>query len=114
MTDVFPALVSVYRAADISDQKPPYPLLGLSDKGATKFSEVRVIVQKNFLLVGSDGPRGPFTAYQAEPVEVFKDATYTRVLTTSGDVVVFARSKGCGCGSRLRSWNPYGKVVRSG
>ena len=113
MADVFPALVSVYRPDVVLLMESPFDSVGLSDEGAEKFSECRVIVQKNLLIVGAHTARGVQAVFRGEVEEIFKSGQFTRVLTRSGHLVVFAKSKGCGCGSKLRSWNPYGKFVRS-
>ena len=113
MTDIFPALVAVYPPVVVSSLVSPFLNVGVSDAGGTKFNESRVIVQKNLVTVGSDSPRGAQTVFQQTVAEVFTEGVYTRVLTTEGFLVVYARSKGCGCGSRLRSWNPYGMMSRS-
>ena len=111
MADIFPALVSVYRPDVVLTLESPFENVGLSDSGAEKFSDCRVIVQKNTLIVGINSPRGPVLALKQPISEVFKDSQFTRVILESGSLVVFAPSKGCGCGSRLRSWNPYGSIV---
>ena len=113
LTDLFPALVAVYPSSVLSGAVSPFSGFGVSNDGATKFYESRVIVHKNLVIVGADSPRGPQTMFKANVSEVFKDGSYTRVLTSQGDLVVFAKSKGCGCGTRLRSWNPYGSVSGS-
>jgi hypothetical protein len=91
----------------------PFGSFGVFNDGGSRFFESRVIVHKNQVIVGADSARGAQTVYRAEVAQVSKEAGYTRVLTTDGHLVVFTTSKGCGCGSRLRSWNPYGNVVRS-
>lgn len=113
MSDLFPALVTVYSADFVLSKKSPFDTVGLSDFSGKKFTECRVIVQKNRLIVGAHTARGVEAVFQGEVSEIFKDSTYTRVLTTENFLVVFAKSKGCGCGSRLKSWNPYGSIARS-
>jgi hypothetical protein len=113
VADMFPALVSVYRPEDVLGMESPFEDVGLSDSGAEKFTECRVIVQKNLLIVGAHTARGVQAVFRGEVEEIFKSGQFTRVLTRSGHLVVFAKSKGCGCGSKLRAWNPYGKMVRS-
>lgn len=113
MSDLFPAVVSVYGPDFVNLADSPFDVVGFSDRGARRFTECRVIVHKNSVIVGADGPRGPQTVFKGEVEQVFSTKLYTRVLTTDGFLVVFAKSKGCGCGSRLKSWNPYGLFVRS-
>lgn len=111
MSDLFPALVAVYAAPLPSSFVYPFSSIGVSDSPTNIFSDCRVIVQKNTLIVGINSPRGPVLALKQPISEVFKDSQFTRVILESGSLVVFAPSKGCGCGSRLRSWNPYGSIV---
>ena len=107
MTDIFPALVAVYAPDVVAGMISPYESIGIADGGATRFYESRVIVHKNLVLVGADSPRGPQKMFSDSVVSVSSDGKFTRVTTAGGFLVVFSKSRGCGCGSRLRSWNPY-------
>lgn len=113
MTDIFPAVVAVYEPSVVLAWESPFSSVGVLDGGATRFNDCRVIVHNNLVIVGADSPRGAQVVFKANVAEVFVEKPFTRVLTDSGFLVVFSKSKGCGCGSRLRSWNPYGNVVRS-
>lgn len=113
MTDIFPAVVAVYPPSFVLNYEKPFLDVGVSDSGGKIFSESRVIVHKNRVIVGASTVVGAQTVFSDSVVEVFVVKPYTRVLTASGHLVVFTKSKGCGCGSRLRSWNPYGNAVRS-
>lgn len=110
MADVFPALVAVYPPAVVAGFESPYVSVGIADVGATKFYESRVIVHKNSVIVGADGARGAHKVFgdsYSSDSAVTSDGKFTRVITDGGFLVVYAKSRGCGCGSRLRSWNPY-------
>lgn len=115
MTDIYPALVAIYPSETINQPNFDPLLVGFADKSAKIYNDCRVIVHNFHLFVGIDSPRGPQTAfhdtYSAE--NVLKTGTVHRVITDSGFLVVVGNSKGCGCGSRLRSWNPYGNIQRS-
>lgn len=113
MTDVFPAVVAVYPPSFVLNYEKPFSDVGVANPEAKIFSESRVIVHKNRVIVGASTVVGAQTVFSDSVVEVFVIKPYTRVLTSSGHLVVFTRSKGCGCGSRLKSWNPYGNVVGS-
>lgn len=115
MTDIFPALATIYPPEYALQQEKPYLTVGLRDSTATPFAECRVIVHNSRVIVGTDSPSGPRPVFQGtyQPENVFQADGYTRVLTDNNYLVVFARSKGCGCGSRLRSWNPYGAIQGS-
>jgi hypothetical protein len=34
-----------------------------------------------------------------------------RVITETGKLIAFKKDDNCGCGSRLRSWSPYGSTL---
>lgn len=111
--DVFPVVVSIFSADFVKNYEKPYLDIALFGAAEKNFNDCRVIVHKNRVIVGIDSPRGAQTAFLDNVVEVFELKPYTKVLTEQGFLVVFAKSKGCGCGSRLKSWNPYGNVVGS-
>lgn len=77
----------------------------------TNYIEItRVIITDEHILVAKDSPEGPQIvfreAYQTfiASKEVDSDSF---VVTSSGKMIVFKKDRGCGCGSRLRGWNPY-------
>jgi hypothetical protein len=70
----------------------------------------RVVLTEKLIMVAIDSPEGAKIVFQEE-YETFltthsNDQTY-RLITKSGKMVAFKRDTTCGCGSRLRSWNPY-------
>ena len=113
VVDVFPAVVAFYTEPFAEHFVYPFLNVGVADSPNKIFNDSRVIVHKNFLIVGINSPQGPALGFKGEVDEVFKDASssFYRVLLKSGVLVVFAPSKGCGCGSRLRSWSPYGSIL---
>lgn len=113
MVDHFPAIVAVYPPDVVSGFEKPFETVGVADNGGKIFSDCRFIVHNNFVIVGASTVSGPQVVFRASVAELFVVKPYTRVLTVENFLVVSTRSKGCGCGSRLRSWNPYGNVVRS-
>lgn len=70
----------------------------------------RVIITNEHILVAKDSPQGPQIVFR-EAYETFipsKDAGEdSYVVTRTGKMLVFSKDRGCGCGSRLRGWNPY-------
>lgn len=78
--------------------------------GANYLEITRVIVTDETVLVAKDGPSGPQIVFQ-ERYETFipsQEATKDSfVVTESGKMLAFKKDTGCGCGSRLRGWNPY-------
>jgi len=77
----------------------------------TKYLDVtRVIVTDETIMVAKDGPQGPQVVFREtyttfEPSKDAGEDSY--VVTTSGKMLAFRKDRGCGCGSRLRGWNPY-------
>lgn len=115
MTDLFPAVAALYPPDIVKTLQNPFETSGISDAGSTQFLECRVIVHNFNAFVGTDTIRGPKTVFHDTYASnnVFQAGNLTRVLTDTGYLLVFGPSRGCGCGSRLRTWNPYGSVIKS-
>ena len=78
--------------------------------GAAYLEITRVILTETEIIVAVDGDTGPKIVFQ-EKYDVAnlseKPTEDTRVVTVSGKMLAFKKDTGCGCGSRLRGWNPY-------
>jgi hypothetical protein len=77
----------------------------------TNYLEItRVIVTDEHVLVAKDSPEGPQIVFR-ETYKTFiaseKVDSDSFVVTSSGKMLAFKKDRGCGCGSRLRGWNPY-------
>jgi len=74
-------------------------------------SKTRIVLWSNqesdFITVASDSPNGPQIIFQQKYVEMTKNQEIYRILTLDGKMLAFEKDSNCGCGSRLRSWNPY-------
>lgn len=81
----------------------------------------RVIVTEKTVMVAADADGGPVLIFR----EKYDSATLVwskkrspkevnRLVTLTGKLLIVQFSDGCGCGSRLRSWNPYQTVYSSG
>lgn len=79
-------------------------------KGANYLEITRVIVTDEMVIVAKDSPEGPQIVFR-EAYETFipseKAAEDSWVVTKTGKMLAFKKDTGCGCGSRLRGWNPY-------
>jgi hypothetical protein len=79
-------------------------------KGSTYLEITRIIVTNEHVLVAKDSPQGPQIVFR-ETYETFipseKAIEDSYVVTSSGKMLAFKKDTGCGCGSRLRGWNPY-------
>lgn len=113
--DVFPAFVAMAAA------ESGLNAWDMTSAPATKHAMVhqiitaRVVVTGDRIIIARDGPNGPEVVFNQpyEPGNHHKAPdvrTDSYVITTNGTRVVFRKDSNCGCGSRLRSWSPYGTV----
>ena len=100
--DLFPAIVTVT----------------IDGKEARTVSRTRVIVTDSVVLIAGDSATGPVLIFREQIVSA--DITKSKsssspssVITTSGKALSFVKDENCGCGSRLRGWNPYGQLYSS-
>jgi hypothetical protein len=106
--DVFPAHVAVVPAGftdDVTEIKS-----APATDGAYYVSKTRVVLTEDMITIAIDGPDGAsiiFHEKYAEYVPELQKGSDIRVVTDSGKIVAFKKDTNCGCGSRLRSWNPY-------
>lgn len=93
LLDLFPAVVTV-----TMDGVP-----------ARTVSRTRVIVTDALVLVAGDSMHGPMLIFREAIAssEINKRSESSSVITTSGKVLSFVKDENCGCGSRLKGWNPY-------
>lgn len=117
MHDVFPAYVVVVSPDDPTPvdeihSAPPTP-------GAANFTIARVVVTKDKILIAVDANGGPRVIYEEgiQPETHFRASNPREkdsfVTTLSGQKIAYKKDTACGCGSRLRSWNPGGSIVTS-
>lgn len=108
--DIFPAHVQVAPPNVFTDVHTlnSYP----HQEGAFYVSTTRVIIMnidnQKVVVVAQDSPEGAQIVFK-EKIQTFHDqvdGTY-RLITVSGKALAFSKDTNCGCGSRLRSWNPY-------
>lgn len=84
-------------------------------ENANYLDVTRVIVTDEHILVAKDSPQGAQIVFRETytTFEPSKEATEDSFVTTSsGKMLAFRKDRGCGCGSRLRGWNPY-KTISS-
>jgi hypothetical protein len=76
-------------------------------EGTFMVDKCRVVVDEDLVIVAVDSPEGAKVIFQEE-YDVFTKnrAGESKILTKSGKMLAFKRDENCGCGSRLRSWNP--------
>lgn len=111
--DVFPAFVAVAPAGtfDIAElRSQPH------SKGSYQVVKARVIVTEQRIIIardGQDGQQGPVIVFNEgyEHFEKSEDKKLdSRVISVTGKMLAYRKDDNCGCGSRLRAWNPYRHV----
>jgi len=111
VADIFPATVLAAPSGSFSD----YTLLSTGSSrpsGAMNVDRARVVVFDELVLVAVDGVagNGPQLVFRegVRSVNLSKSKDVdSQLLTESGKGLAFRRQDNCGCGSRLRAWNPY-------
>jgi hypothetical protein len=109
--DVFPAFVGV----------APHDLLEtLQDlrsapitAGAHQVTKARIVVTDEVVIVAVDSNEGPMIIFRESYSEFHKSNVKTEdsyIKTVTGKMIAYKKDENCGCGSRLRSWNPYRHV----
>jgi hypothetical protein len=111
--DVFPAVVKLAPPGSLSDITM-LKTIGDTPQGTRKLDRCRAVVLQNTLLIAEDSPEGPKIVFREEIDLMVQDKKTTHILTVSGKIIAFMKDDNCGCGSRLRSWNPYGSFISSG
>jgi hypothetical protein len=111
--DIFPAHFQVAPADVFTDVSTlnSHP----RQQGAFYVGTTRVLIMNvegnQIVLVAQDSPEGAQIIFREKIAELQEpnDGTY-RLITVSGKALAFSKDTNCGCGSRLRSWNPYRTV----
>ena len=110
--DVFPAIILI---------SPPDSLQNYTELqfGAEKPAQTRrvdrcrVAIVNKKLHVAVDTPEGPKLVFREEVADYTLSENQHNAITTSGKIIAFKKDANCGCGSRLRSWNPFGAYLSS-
>jgi hypothetical protein len=79
-------------------------------QGSNYLEITRVIITDTQIIVAKDGHDGPQIVFREVYDEFIPSSEPTKdsfVVTESGKMLAFKKDTGCGCGSRLRGWNPY-------
>ena len=107
LQDLFPAEAILRPATD-----QPLNTFDFSVAERHDITAVRIIVTPTHIIMAQDGPGGAQVIFKEEydPGLYIRDAERRglhRIQTRAGRQIAFHITSSCGCGSRLRSWNPY-------
>ena len=104
--DLFPAHLSISPPGTCAlDEYKSFPPVA----GAYYVDKTRVIVTSEYVMVARDSDTGPLVIFR-EGYTLFdknEKSTDSFVVTDAGKMLAFRRDTNCGCGSRLRGWNPF-------
>jgi hypothetical protein len=112
--DLFPARVRVCVGENVSDEE--YETIGVMTRvqGSRLVDKVRVILTDVTIMIAADSDNGPMLIFREKyvkesllPEKPKPGRGVTRLKTETGKVVIMEKDANCGCGSRLRGWNPY-------
>lgn len=115
--DLFPARVRVCVGENVDDETfaSLTPLTRI--QGSRLVDAVRVILTDEMIMIAADSSNGPMLIFKERyvkesltPDKPKPTRGITKLRTITGKVIVMEKDSNCGCGSRLRGWNPYNTV----
>lgn len=114
--DIFPAHFVVTPANHLEDILTLYPNPQQRDKKIFYVGTTRVVVTDEVVSVACDSPEGPQIIFQEKYESIIQPSpddpkNVYRITLSSGKMIAFAKDTNCGCGSRLRGWNPYKTLI---
>ena len=108
--DLFPAVLVAAAPGlveDLDEVKVVPPT-----EGTFMVDKCRIVVDEDLIIVAVDSPEGARVIFQEEyDVFVKNRPGESKIITKSGKMLAFKRDNDCGCGSRLRSWNPTRTLI---
>jgi hypothetical protein len=110
--DVFPAVATLADAGSLEDINELLPRGG-APKGSRKVDACRITLIDGLILIAVDSPTGPRLVFKEKVESYSKEEKIHRVKTETGKFIAFGKDNNCGCGSRLRTWNPYKNILTS-
>jgi hypothetical protein len=108
--DVFPALIKLAPPGSLSDYTT-LQTTGDVPQGTRRVDRSRAVVINNVLIIAQDSPEGPLVVFKEAIEGMTQEGKTSHVLTVSGKIIAISKDDNCGCGSRLRGWNPMGSAI---
>jgi hypothetical protein len=88
-----------------------YPASVSFSFGDNPYSRARAIVTADQVVVLVEAGTAPGVLYEGRLEDVAVVSRNQIIATTADGEVTISRQGGCGCGSRLRSYRPFGRAV---
>jgi hypothetical protein len=108
--DVFPAIIKLAPVDSLEDYKT-LQTTGDVPQGTRRVDRCRAVIINDVLIIAQDSPEGPKVIFKEKVEDTSQEGKTTHALTVSGKIIAISRDDNCGCGSRLRGWNPYGSAI---
>lgn len=110
--DLFPARVRVIPSERITRDELSTATVITRVPNSRMVDAVRIVLTDDTIMIAADSSQGPMLIfrekYTKENLDLQKKhGGVSRLMTDSGKMLVFEKDSNCGCGSRLRGWNPY-------
>jgi len=69
---------------------------------------VRVVLTNDTVMIAADSNSGPMLIFREryDPATLEKTKKWATLTTVTGKFLAVEKDENCGCGSRLRTWNP--------
>jgi hypothetical protein len=112
--DMFPAIAYLVEPGALADLSE-LSFTGPKPPRTRKVDRCRVAIVNGKLFIVQDSPEGPKVLFREACVQYSTSSNYREytALTETGKMVAFGKDRNCGCGSRLRSWSPFGASAMS-
>jgi hypothetical protein len=110
--DIFPAVLRLAPPGSV-ENITDLAVRGDAPPGTRKLDRARAVIVRGTLYVAVDSPTGPQVVFREKVEEQHHEKKISHVKTVSGKIIVITKDENCGCGSRLRGWNPFGFLVSS-
>lgn len=114
--DLFPAIIYLAEPGSIPSGDPTdLPFQGPKPPRTRKVDRARVAIHNGSLYIVQDSPEGPRVIFREKVLLYVRDRNRRthHAVTETGKIATFAKDVNCGCGSRLRSWSPFGATAHS-
>ena len=108
--DVFPALIKLAPPSSLDDYTT-LQTTGDAPQGTRRVDRSRAVVIDGVLIIAQDSPEGPAVVFKEKIEGMTQEGKTSHILTVSGKIIALTKDDNCGCGSRLRGWNPMGSAI---
>lgn len=110
--DIFPALLKIAPPGSLEDFRALTPV-GAAPDGTRRLDRCRAIMVGEKLFIAVDSPEGPELIFREKVADFERTKDMVSVLTETGKILAIKKDQNCGCGSKLRGWDPFKSIAFS-